>query len=126
MTCELLQSISKLFGQVKYLCIVYVFVIDCTARSFVLRKPGWTSEALECFAPKPLGLREILFLQPADVIAVRLGTGPPRLVLPAESLVSIAYVFHDERHAPAVEQNMMEAPDEFASVVVNPNQGETH
>src|SRR5205085_11451681 len=80
------------------------------------RQRRGSRKADQLLAPERLGLRLILLLQPSDVIAIGPAGWQLRLVSLRERLVAREELLQQQRDAPAVENGMMEAPQELMVV----------
>ena len=91
-------------------------------RQSKIRRAGETGELT---APECLGRTEVLSAQPLDVIAVRAHRRRPRCRA-AASLIIRQHVAEDERKTPAVEQDVMMAPQPAPPVRRGTDQREPH
>src|SRR5206468_971286 len=84
-------------------------------------------EAIQRVPPERLGLCGILALQPGDVVAVARGwfAGPRSTVL-AFCRVRRQHVAYDDRHAPAVEDDVMRRPQHVPLLVLQPHESQAH
>ena len=64
----------------------------------------------------------VAFQEPGDVIAKRPGGGRGGLVAATEGLVGVEGLVEQDRQAPAVDRDVVDAPDELMQVPVNPDQ----
>ena len=80
------------------------------------RQGGGSGEAGQLLLPEGLGLRLILLLQPGDVIAIGPAGWQLWLISLRERLVAGEELLQQQRDAPAIENGMMEAPQELMVV----------
>ena len=66
------------------------------SRAFKIKSHG-SVETLECFAPEPLGLRQVLVLKPGDVIPVRPRKRKAQMFVTTERAVKLEHLFHQQR-----------------------------
>ncbi len=80
------------------------------------------AEALELPAPEGLGVGGALPAEPADVLAVGARAIEPELLALGVGLVEREDLLHEQRRRPAVEEDVVAAPDEAVGVVGEPEQ----
>src|SRR6185312_15579034 len=83
-------------------------------------------ETGEGAAPVSLGALRVLTLQPGDVVAVAGRPLQRRLAAVAEGGVGRNGLAEDPGEGPAVDDEVVEAPDHLPGVLVPPDQGEAH
>ena len=77
---------------------------------------GRRGEAVQRRAPECLGCVEILVLQPGDVIAIGARPRKPQLPLLDEFGIGGKDLVEDQRQRPAIEQQVVMAPDEYVPI----------
>src|SRR5690242_5516003 len=84
------------------------------------------SEAFQVLAPEGFSLRQVLPIEPGDVIAKRTSWLNAHLLTASQRFVSVEDFAQHQRTGPAVEQQMMVCPGETIRIAAEPNEREPH
>src|SRR5215211_7165849 len=83
-------------------------------------------EAVEGLTPERFGLREVLRLQPGDVVAKRARLFQFEILGTAIRAVEIENLLEHQRRGPAVQQDVMRSPDQLAGIIARVKESEPH
>src|SRR6185369_10128838 len=86
------------------------------------RQRRWGSEAGESLTPEGLGPFSVLTAEPGHVVPEFADRGGPPMLSPLQRGVSAEAFLEDQGEAPAVKENLQEAPDELMDAVALPRQ----
>ncbi|MNZ73973.1 hypothetical protein D3C78_924070 [compost metagenome] len=124
-----LQACREAFVKCMNCLPCLIAAVAAASESAVVRQLSLVVVALQIHRPVTLRLGMVLILQPCDVAAVTRplcsGTG---WQTPMQRLLKVPgkYILDDERQAPAVHHDMMEAPQHLVFVIFGPYDRHPH